>query len=120
VAKIGGGAAGGALIGGLIGGGKSAAIGAGAGGAGGTGAAAATGKRQAVIPAESVITFTITGSKWLISLAKGFTTDFTYAIDLGWNQCDQDRACGEKSALFSHLNLSSRRHCVRSGRRVLA
>jgi hypothetical protein len=63
VAKIGGGAAGGALIGGLIGGGKGAAIGAGAGAAGGTGVAAATGKREAVIPAESVLTFTITGSK---------------------------------------------------------
>jgi hypothetical protein len=63
VAKIGGGAAGGALIGGLLGGGKGAAIGAGAGAAGGTGVAAATGKREAVIPAESVFTFTITGSK---------------------------------------------------------
>src|SRR5215813_4288379 len=63
VAKIGGSTAGGALIGGLIGGGKGAAIGAGAGAAGGTGLAAATGKREAVIPAESVFTFTITGSK---------------------------------------------------------
>jgi len=63
VTKIGGGAAGGALIGGLIGGGKGAAIGAGAGAAGGTGVAAATGKKEAVIPAESVLTFTITGSK---------------------------------------------------------
>lgn len=62
-AKIGGGAAGGALIGGLLGGGKGAAIGAGVGAAGGTGAAAATGKREAVIPGESVLTFTITGSK---------------------------------------------------------
>jgi hypothetical protein len=63
VTKIGGGAAGGALIGGLVGGGKGAAIGAGAGAAGGTGLAAATGKKEAVIPAESVLTFTITGSK---------------------------------------------------------
>ncbi len=63
VTKIGGGAAGGALIGGLIGGGKGAAIGAGAGAAGGTGVAAATGKEEAVIPAESVFTFTISGSK---------------------------------------------------------
>src|SRR6266481_369587 len=63
VAKIGGGTAGGALIGGLIGGGKGAAIGAGAGAAGGTGVAAATGKKEAVIPAESVFTFTISGSK---------------------------------------------------------
>lgn len=63
VEKIGGGAAGGALIGGLVGGGKGAAIGAGAGAAAGTGVAAATGKEEVVIPAESVFTFTITGSK---------------------------------------------------------
>lgn len=61
--KIGGGAAGGALIGGLVGGGKGAAIGAGVGAGAGTGAAAATGKREAVIPGESVLTFTITGAK---------------------------------------------------------
>lgn len=63
VTKIGGGTAGGALIGGLVGGGKGAAIGAGAGAAAGTGVAAATGKEEATIPAESVLTFTITGSK---------------------------------------------------------
>ena len=56
--KGGGGLAAGALIGGLAGGGKGAAIGALAGGAAGTGVAAATGKREAVIPAESAITFT--------------------------------------------------------------
>jgi len=63
VTKIGGGTAAGALIGGVAGGGKGAAIGAGAGAAAGTGVAAATGKEEAVIPAESVLTFTITGSK---------------------------------------------------------
>jgi hypothetical protein len=63
IEKIGGGAAGGALIGGLIGGGKGAAIGAGAGAAAGTGVAAETGKDEAVIPAESVFTFRITGSR---------------------------------------------------------
>lgn len=62
-AKIGGGAGAGALIGGLAGGGKGAAIGAAAGAGAGTGAAAATGKKEAVIPAESVVTFTLTGSK---------------------------------------------------------
>jgi hypothetical protein len=55
--KIGGGAALGALIGGIAGGGKGAAIGAGAGGAAGTGVAAATGKEEAVIPAEKTLTF---------------------------------------------------------------
>lgn len=63
VEKIGGGTAGGALIGGLVGGGKGAAIGAGAGAAAGTGVAAATGKEEVTIPAESVFTFTITGSR---------------------------------------------------------
>lgn len=62
-AKIGGGAGAGALIGALAGGGKGAAIGAAAGAGAGTGVAAATGKKEAVIPAESVFTFTLTGSK---------------------------------------------------------
>jgi hypothetical protein len=56
--KIGGGAAAGALIGGLVGGGKGAGIGALAGGGAGTGVAAATGKEEAVIPAEAVLSFT--------------------------------------------------------------
>lgn len=63
VTKIGGGTAAGALIGGLAGGGKGAAIGAAAGAGAGTGVAAATGKQEAVIPAETVITFTITGRR---------------------------------------------------------
>ena len=60
--KIGGGAAAGALIGGLAGGGKGALIGAGAGGAAGTGVAAATGKQEAVIPAETALSFTVTST----------------------------------------------------------
>lgn len=63
VTKIGGGTAVGAIIGGLAGGGKGAAIGAAAGAGAGTGVAAATGKQEAVIPAETVITFTITGHR---------------------------------------------------------
>jgi hypothetical protein len=61
VTKIGGGAAAGAVIGAIAGGGKGAAIGMLAGGAAGTGLAAATGKQEAVFPAESALTFTITG-----------------------------------------------------------
>jgi hypothetical protein len=56
--KIGGGAAAGALIGALAGGGKGAAIGTLAGAGAGTGVAAATGKEEAVIPAESTLIFT--------------------------------------------------------------
>ncbi len=62
VTKIGGGAAAGAVIGALAGGGKGAAIGSLAGGAAGTGVAAATGKQEAVFPAESVLAFTTTSS----------------------------------------------------------
>jgi hypothetical protein len=62
VEKIGGGAAAGAVIGAIAGGGKGAAIGTLAGGAAGTGVAAATGKEEAVFPAESVLTFTTTAT----------------------------------------------------------
>jgi hypothetical protein len=60
--KIGGGAAAGAVIGALAGGGKGAAIGTLVGAGAGTGVAAATGKEEAVIPAEHAVTFTITGT----------------------------------------------------------
>jgi len=60
--KIGGGTGAGALIGGLAGGGKGAAIGALAGAGAGTGVAAATGKEEAVFPAESTVTFTVAGA----------------------------------------------------------
>lgn len=58
--KIGGGAAAGAIIGALAGGGKGAAIGTVAGAGAGTGVAAATGKQEAVIPSEKVVTFRTT------------------------------------------------------------
>jgi hypothetical protein len=60
VTKIGGGAAAGALIGGLAGGGKGALIGTAVGAGAGTGVAAATGKEEALIHAETAITFTTT------------------------------------------------------------
>jgi hypothetical protein len=59
VTKIGGAAAVGALLGGIFGGGKGAAIGAGAGAGAGTVGAAATGKKEATIPAESTLTFQV-------------------------------------------------------------
>jgi hypothetical protein len=59
VTKIGGAAAVGALLGGIFGGGKGAAIGAGAGAGAGTAGAAATGKKEAKIPAESTLTFQV-------------------------------------------------------------
>jgi hypothetical protein len=60
VTKIGGGAAAGALIGALAGGGKGALIGTAVGAGAGTGVAAATGKEEAVIHAETAITFVTT------------------------------------------------------------
>jgi len=61
--KIGGGAAAGALIGGLLGGGKGVAAGAAIGAGGGTAAAAATGKKEAIVPAESAVVFTTVNPK---------------------------------------------------------
>jgi len=58
----GGGAAGGALIGGLAGGGKGAGIGALVGAAGGLVGGAFTGNKQIEIPAETALTFTLSGS----------------------------------------------------------
>lgn len=55
---IAGGAGLGALIGGIAGGGKTAAIGAAAGAGAATAGAAATGRQEAGLPAESVVTFT--------------------------------------------------------------
>lgn len=63
VTKIGGGTAAGALIGGLAGGGKGAVIGGLVGAGAGTGVAAATGKEEAVIPAEATLTFTATAAR---------------------------------------------------------
>jgi len=62
VEKIGGGAVAGAVLGGLVGGGKGALIGTAAGAGAGTGLAAATGKEEAVVHAESVLTFTTTAT----------------------------------------------------------
>ena len=62
VEKIGGGAAAGALIGALAGGGKGALIGTAVGAGAGTGVAAATGKEEAVVPAEAALAFTTTSA----------------------------------------------------------
>ena len=57
---IGGGGGGGALIGGLAGGGKGALIGGLLGAGAGTAGAALTGNKDITVPAESVVTFSLT------------------------------------------------------------
>jgi hypothetical protein len=57
ITKIGGGTAAGAILGGIFGGGKGAAIGAGVGAAGGTAVAAATGRKEAEVESEAVLSF---------------------------------------------------------------
>jgi hypothetical protein len=63
VSKIGGGAATGAIVGGVAAGGKGAAIGAGVGAGAGTVVAAATGKREAVVESEAVLTWVTLGGQ---------------------------------------------------------
>jgi hypothetical protein len=58
IAKIGGGTAAGAIVGGVAAGGKGAAIGAGVGAGGGTLVAAATGRHEAVVQSEALLTWT--------------------------------------------------------------
>lgn len=63
ITKIGGGAAAGAVVGGLVAGGKGAAIGAGTGAAAGTAVAAATGKHEAVVESEALLTWVTAGPR---------------------------------------------------------
>jgi hypothetical protein len=60
-AMIGGGAGGGALLGGIAGGGKGALIGATLGAGAGTAGAAYTGNKQITLPAESTLSFKLSG-----------------------------------------------------------
>jgi hypothetical protein len=62
IAKIGGGAAAGAVVGGVAAGGKGSAIGASVGAGAGTVVAATTGKREAVIESEAVVTWFTPGA----------------------------------------------------------
>lgn len=62
IAKIAGGAAAGAVVGGVAAGGKGAAIGAGVGAGTGTVVAAATGKKEAVVESEAVLTWFTPGA----------------------------------------------------------
>ena len=63
IGKIGGGAAAGAVVGGVAAGGKGAAIGAGVGAGAGTVLGATTGKREAVIESEAVLTWVTQGNQ---------------------------------------------------------
>jgi hypothetical protein len=65
---VGGGAGGGAVIGGLAGGGKGALIGGLVGAGAGTVGGAATGNKEIVLPAESVVTFKLSKAKTIPGL----------------------------------------------------
>jgi len=71
----GGGGGGGALIGGLAGGGKGALIGGLVGAGVGTAGAALTGNKDVAIPAESVVTFTVTSPLRIVGKAKAKGAD---------------------------------------------
>src|SRR3990172_1389673 len=62
VALIGGGAAAGAILGGVAGGGKGAAIGTAVGAGAGTATVYLTGKQELVLPAETLLAFTVAES----------------------------------------------------------
>jgi hypothetical protein len=62
VALMGGGAAAGALVGGVVGGKKGAAAGAAVGAGAGAATAYMTGKKEIVLPAETLLTFVVAGS----------------------------------------------------------
>src|SRR3990172_6602411 len=62
VALIGGGAAAGAILGGVAGGGKGAVIGTAVGAGAGTATAYLTGKQELVLPAETLLAFTVAES----------------------------------------------------------
>jgi hypothetical protein len=62
VGLIGGGAVAGAILGGIAGGGKGAVIGTAVGAGAGTATAAATGKKEIVLPAETLLTFAVAGT----------------------------------------------------------
>lgn len=62
---IGGGSGFGALVGGLAGGAKGLLIGGGAGAAAGTATAMITGKKQVIMPAESIVNFHLRKDLWI-------------------------------------------------------
>jgi hypothetical protein len=90
VAKIGGGAAAGAIIGGVAAGSKGAAIGAGAGAGTGTVLAATTGKREAVVESEAILTWIATDTQLRPANAANVANRNNYRDDRAERDRDDD------------------------------
>lgn len=90
IGKIGGGAAAGAIVGGVAGGGKGAAVGAGVGAGAGTVVAATTGKREAVVESEAVLTWLTPGNQ-SVSQNDGALEKASYRDDPYDHRRNEDR-----------------------------
>ena len=90
ITKIGGGAAAGAVVGGLAAGGKGAAIGTGVGAGAGTVVAAATGKKEAVVDSEAVLTWVTPGAQ--ISRAPSNRAANAFRDEHGYDSDDKQYA----------------------------
>lgn len=73
----------GALVGAIAGGGAGAAIGAGVGGAAGLGASAASGRSQASIPPEAILTFHLVQQAALTTVSQAEMNRLAYGVPLG-------------------------------------
>ena len=90
VGKIGGGAAAGAIVGGVAAGGKGAAIGAGIGAGGGTALAAATGRHEAVVESEALLTWTTVDPRALSASNNNSAYRSNYRRDREFDDRDRD------------------------------
>ena len=102
VSKIGGGAAAGAIVGGVAAGGKGAAIGAGVGAGGGTVVAAATGKREAVVESETLLTWTTMDAKSAPANANNVASSASYRDEREPRDRDDDHRYGKRQGRGHH------------------
>jgi hypothetical protein len=100
---IGGAAGAGAAIGGAAGGGKGAAIGAAAGAGAGTVGAYLTGKREIVLPSETLLTFHVTS----VTISPG---ELSRLQRVGQGAGSAERASNRYEDPDSHSAVSRRRH----------
>lgn len=92
ITKIGSGAAAGAVVGALAAGGKGAAIGAGVGAGTGTAVAAATGKHEAVVESEALLTWVTAGAQAAPVTGDNLARRSSYRDDSSSQDRDDDYA----------------------------